>query len=156
MKPWLILAALAASFFASPVSAQTPVSCQVAPGTVSASGSVQLQCDSAGNLKTTGGGGTAAVPATGTGGFTAVTVGTTSAQAAAAATRTERLSVKNESATASIAICLGTCTAALNSAGSITIAPGQLLTLSNDAYVPGDAVAAIASATSTPVTVWSK
>lgn len=99
---------------------------------------------------------TTAVPA-GTGGFTgSLSVGTASAQLAAAAARTARLAVKNESASASIAVCLGACTAALNTSGSMTIPPGQMLTLSDAAYVPGDAVNAIASSAATPVTVWSK
>jgi hypothetical protein len=94
-------------------------------------------------------------PATGTGGVTSATVGTTSAQVSAAATRTAILALQNVSASASVACALGA-TAVLNSAGSFQIAAGQMLTLSNDMYVPGDAVNCIASAVSTPVTVFSK
>lgn len=103
----------------------------------------------------TGAGYNAVTPITGTGGVTAVTVGTASAQAIAAATRTAILAFKNESTSASIAISLGG-TAALNTAGSFTIPPGQLLTLSTPAYVPGDAINAIASAATTPMTVFAK
>lgn len=110
-----------------------------------------LQLDASGNLKVSD----TSVPTNGTGGVTAVTVGTSSAQAVAAATRTARLAIQNVSASASIACSLGG-TAALNTAGSFMIAPGQLLTLSDPVYVPGDALNCIASAAGTPAMVWSK
>lgn len=84
----------------------------------------------------------------------AATIGSSSALLLPVAAEGRRLlAIKNESTTASIAVCFGSCTAALNTAGSITIAPGQLLTFATTQAVPADAVSAIASASSTPATV---
>jgi len=95
-------------------------------------------------------------PTTGTGGVTAVTVGTSSAQALAAASgnRLTMLALQNVSASASIACNLGG-TAALNTAGNFQIGPGQMLTW-NSTYIPQDAINCIASAASTPLTVMAK
>lgn len=154
MKAFSVLAGLGLAWLAAPAWAQQPVvGCRVSPGTVAAppSGIVPIQCDAQGNIKVSD----TSVPTVGTGGVTAVTVGTSSAQAVAAATRTARLAIQNVSASANIACALGA-TAALNTAGSWMIAPGQLLTFSDPTYTPGDAVNCIASAAGTPATVWSK
>ena len=86
-----------------------------------------------------------AAPGTGTGGITAATVGTSSTQVLAAGTRIAVLTIQNVSTSASVACALGT-SATLNTAGSFQLAAGQLLTLSNGAYIPGDAINCIASA----------
>ena len=93
-------------------------------------------------------------PASGTGGFNAVTAGITSAKALPAAPHTCTLiEIDNESSAASIAACFGSsCTAALNTAGSFTIAPGTTRIWSGP-YVPADQINIIASAASTPVTI---
>lgn len=97
----------------------------------------------------------AIVPLSGTGNVTSATVGTTSAQALAAATRSQILEIQNVSASASVACSLGG-TAALNTAGSFQIASGALLVLSSQTYVPGDAINCIASAAATPITILAK
>jgi Zn-dependent alcohol dehydrogenase len=87
-----------------------------------------------------------------TGSTTAVTVGTSSAQALAAAVSVRRfLAIDNESTTAAVACAFGA-TAALNTAGSWTIPPGMTRTW-NGTFVPSDAVNCIAGAAGTPVTV---
>lgn len=94
-----------------------------------------------------------APPGSGTGGFYAVTAGTSSSTALAAAVHNRTLiAIDNESASASIAVCFGSCTPALNTAGSFTIPPGQTRTWRGP-YVPADQINVIASAASTPVTV---
>lgn len=105
-------------------------------------------------VRVTGGGGTVTpIPATGTGGQNAITVTNSSASLLAARTAPKyALSVKNESTTASIAICFGTCTAALNTAGSITLAPGQVWSASS-AFIPLDAIVGISSAATSPATI---
>ena len=91
--------------------------------------------------------------AVGTGGQNAVTVTSTSAQILAVRAGPKyALSIKNESTTASIAICFGSCTAALNTAGSITIGPGVLWSAS-PAYIPLDAIIGISSAATSPATI---
>lgn len=95
------------------------------------------------------------IPATGTGGFTAVTVGTSSAQALAAAplpNGRKLLAIDNESTTATIACRFGAA-AALNTAGSYTIPAGAIMTWSAPSYVPADVVNCIATAAGTPVTI---
>jgi hypothetical protein len=91
----------------------------------------------------------------------AATVGTSSAQVLAAPTNGERyfLSIDNESASATIACAFGR-TAALNTAGSYTIAASQarIWQMPQDWYnhpIPSGAVNCIASAASTPVTIES-
>lgn len=92
------------------------------------------------------------LPASTTGSTDAVTVGTTSSQALAAAAGIRRfLAIDNESMTAAIACAFGGA-AALNTAGSWTIPPGMTRTW-NGTFVPSDAVNCIASAAGTPVTV---
>jgi hypothetical protein len=83
---------------------------------------------------------------------TAATVGTSSAQAVASATWTY-VAIDNESASASIACSFGGI-AALNSAGSWTVPPGQTRTWAPGA-APSGAINCIASAVSTPVTIAS-
>lgn len=94
------------------------------------------------------------LPMSGTGGQNAVTVTNSSASLLAARTAPQAaLSVKNESTTASIAICFGSsCTAALNTAGSITIGPG-LLWSASPGYVPLDQIKGISSAATSPATI---
>lgn len=83
---------------------------------------------------------------------TAYTAGTSSAQALGAATaRVSLLAIDNESPTASIAVSFGG-TAALNTAGSFTIGPGQTRTW-NAGFAPMRAIDIIASVASTPVTI---
>lgn len=98
---------------------------------------------------------TAAGPYTGTGGITAFTVTTSSSQALPASPRSAVLTIQNVGTTNPVACALGA-TAALNTAGSFQIAAGQLLTLSNQTYVPGDAINCIASTSSTPITIFAK
>lgn len=81
---------------------------------------------------------------------TAATIGATSAQALAGGTR-KYLLIKNESASAFIA-CRFAGTAALNTAGSITLAPYAGFTWEGT-FVPSDAINCIASAGSTPATI---
>lgn len=89
-------------------------------------------------------------PSSVTGSVTPATIGTSSAQVLAAGSR-RLVTIDNESATATIACAFGA-TAAINTAGSYTIAPGY--TRVWDKYpVPADAVNCIASAASTPATV---
>lgn len=92
------------------------------------------------------------LPASGPGGGgTAVTVGAASAQAVAAATGPRKLvAIDNESTTATIACNFGG-TAALNTAGSWTIPPGNTRTWAGP-FVPTDAINCIASAGGTPAT----
>lgn len=88
------------------------------------------------------------------GNATGFTVGASSALLIPADAHGRRmLSIKNESASASIAVCFGTCTAALNTAGNYTIGPQQVITWNTTLAVPSDSINAIASAASTPVTV---
>lgn len=83
---------------------------------------------------------------------TAVTVGDSSAQALAANTSRAYLQIKNESATATVAFRLGA-TAAINTAGSITLGPGGSATY--DTKCPTAAINMIASVASTPATILS-
>lgn len=83
---------------------------------------------------------------------TAVTAGTSSNQGLASGTR-KFLAISNESASAFVAFSLGG-TAALNTSGSKTLAPMNSFTFDAD-FVPSDAINVIASAASTPVTIWS-
>lgn len=85
-----------------------------------------------------------------TGSVTAATIGTSSAQVLAAASR-QLLAIDNESTTATIACAFGA-PAAINTAGSFTLAPG-VTRVWKDYPVPADAVNCIASAASTPATV---
>lgn len=96
------------------------------------------------------------VPTLGTGGVNAVTVTNSSAQALAARTAPQTsLNIKNESTTASIAFCLGSsCTAAINTAGSVTIPPNQLYAFGPN-YIPLDQINMISSVASSPATITS-
>ena len=104
-----------------------------------------------------GGSGTVtAVPSTGTGGYSAVTVTSTSGSILAArAAPKYALSVKNESTTATIAICFGSgCTAAINTAGSVTIPPGFMWAAA-PTYIPLDQINGTSSAATSPATIGS-
>jgi hypothetical protein len=95
-----------------------------------------------------------ALPAS-AGGIVAASVGTASAQVLAAATGVGRryLLIDNESATATIA-CTFDGAAALNTAGSWTIAPGGRLALGVGYGVSfSDSLNCIASADGTPATI---
>jgi hypothetical protein len=149
MRSLLVIAGLAlTATLSSPASAQTPV----AP-CVTSSGLPSSTCIPAGTsnpfpVKTS--------PATGSTGATGATVGTTSALALAAGTRSAVLTLQNVSASAAIACTFAPGTAALNTAGSFQLAAGQLLTLSNTSYIPADAINCIASAAATPLTIYAK
>lgn len=156
MKRLWFIAGLALVWFVAPATAQNLTACQVAAGTVSASGTVPLQCDTSGNLKTVGGSGAAPTPVSGTGGVSSVTVGTSASTVSAAATRTARLSVTNVSSTAILSCTLGATTPVSGAAGTFTVGPRQILSFANDAYVPADQLQCISDTTSTPATVWSK
>lgn len=109
-----------------------------------------------GSLYTTSGSTTPVItaPQTGTGGQNAVTVTNVSGQILALRTAPQyALSIKNESTTASIAFCFGTsCTAALNTAGSITLSPGQLYSESAT-FIHLDRINGISSAATSPATI---
>lgn len=83
---------------------------------------------------------------------TAVTVTNSSAQALAGGSR-KYLMIKNESASAFVA-CKFAGTAALNTAGSITLAPYSAFTWESS-FVPNDAVNCISSVASSPATLVS-
>lgn len=84
---------------------------------------------------------------------TAVAVGVASAQAVPQNLSRGGIIFKNESATASIAICPSSFgAAALNTAGSITLAPGGSITIDNVRTV--DSFNAIASVAGAALTVW--
>lgn len=91
-----------------------------------------------------------AAPTTSAATTTAATIGASSAQALAGGSR-KYLLIKNESASAFIA-CRFAGTAALNTAGSITLAPYAGFTWEGT-FVPNDAINCIASASSTPATL---
>lgn len=98
--------------------------------------------------------GGAAIAASGVRTITAVTIAASSAQAIASSAGGRMfLSINNESTTATIACAFGA-TAAINTAGSYTISPGQgrTWTGSRDFPLKGDAINCIASAASTPAT----
>lgn len=83
----------------------------------------------------------------------AVTVGASSAQALAApGIAYNFLSIDNESATATIACSFGGA-AALNTAGSYTILPGQTRVWNAPGWHTNQAINCIASASSTPATI---
>lgn len=92
-------------------------------------------------------------PSSGPATVTSATVGTSASQILPAATnRRLNLSVCDESASASVAVSLGSTVPAINGAGSWTLA--SLACISWTGYfVPSDSVHAIASAASTPVTI---
>lgn len=90
-------------------------------------------------------------PASVTGGVTGPTVGTSSAQALAAGLRIA-LAIQNVSATASVGCRADGGTAALNTAGTYMLSPGQLLSWGPTA-IPAGQVNCIASASSTPITI---
>lgn len=92
-------------------------------------------------------------PATGVAITTSASVGVASAQALASGAR-KYLLLNNESASAFVA-CAFAGSAALNTAGSITLAPYQSFTWESS-FVPNDAVNCIASAAATPLTIVSQ
>lgn len=79
------------------------------------------------------------------------TVTNSSAAFLAASAATKYLFIKNESATASIALNFANGTAALNTAGNITLTPGQWQEFTT--FIPTGAITAISSAASSPATV---
>lgn len=81
---------------------------------------------------------------------TAVTVTNASAQAVGSHER-YLLALDNESATATVACAFGA-TAAINTAGSFTIGPGQTRTWTGQ-RIPSDAINCISSVASSPLTV---
>jgi hypothetical protein len=94
------------------------------------------------------------IPASTTGSVTAATIGVAHAQVLAAAANGRRLlAIANQSATATIACSAGG-TAALNTAGSYTIPPLNILTW-NGTSVPADAIDCISDTASTPATFQS-
>lgn len=80
-----------------------------------------------------------------------ITVTNSSGAFLAASTATKFLSCKNESATASIALNFAGGTAALNTAGNITLTPGAAITF-DGTQVPTGAITAISSVASSPAT----
>jgi hypothetical protein len=90
----------------------------------------------------------------GTGTYSSVTVGTSSAQALAAGSASKFLDIMNESASATIACAFGA-TAVINGGGSITFPPGWHRSWEGS-FVPTDAVNCIASGASTPATIGVK
>jgi len=95
-----------------------------------------------------------AAPANATGAYSAVSIGTTSAQALASSTAKVFLDIVNAGATATIACAFGT-TAIINGSGSITIPPNWHRSWEGS-FVPSDAVNCIASASSSPATIGAK
>jgi hypothetical protein len=89
-------------------------------------------------------------PSSAVGTVTAAAVGTSSATVLAPGAR-RLLAIDNESTTATIACAFGAA-AAINTAGSFTIPPGQTR-MWKDYPVPADAVNCIANAAATPATV---
>lgn len=79
----------------------------------------------------------------------AATITNSSAQLVAGANRT-LIAIDNESTTATIACNFGG-TAAINTAGSWTLTPGQTRTWKTDP-IPGDAINCISSAATSPAT----
>ncbi len=111
-----------------------------------------LSQDLAGNIRTTNSGSTSNNPS-GAVTTTPVTAGASSTTWLAASTTRRFLQIKNESLSATVAFRLDGGTAAINTAGSITLVPGGSATY--DSFVPTGAITGIASAASTPVTVES-
>lgn len=92
-------------------------------------------------------------PSSGPAAVSTATVGTSASQILAAATsRRLNLSVCNVSASATVAVSLGTTAPALNTAGSWTLNSGQCIAW-DGLFVPSDSLHAIASAANTPLTV---
>ena len=90
----------------------------------------------------------------GTGGFSGTLVGTSATPVLAARVAPQRdLTLRNESTSASIAVAFGA-QPFLNTAGSITLGPGDSLNWSGS-YVPLDAINAIASAAGAQLTIGS-
>lgn len=81
----------------------------------------------------------------------AYTAGTSSAQARPELPARAYLRVKNESASATIAVAFGATAAAVNTAGCFTLAAGAALDWAYDC--PSDAVNVIGSGAGTPVTI---
>lgn len=85
---------------------------------------------------------------------TAATVGVASAQCIGQNLTRTRIIFANQSATATIAICPTSFGAAvLGAAGAINLGPGAVLILDGE-VVSVDAFNAIATAASTPLTIW--
>ena len=97
--------------------------------------------------------GSTITPATATGKFSQVTVGSSSAQVLAAGGATVYLALINPNAPggATVSCAFGTA-AVLNGAGTVTLLPGQIFTMENS-FIDSDAINCIASSASTPFTV---
>lgn len=95
------------------------------------------------------------LPTAGAATVSAKTVTNSSAAFLAASSATTFLLVKNEDTVASIALNFAGGTAALNTAGNITLPPGASITL-DGSFVPTGAITAISSAASSPATVIAK
>lgn len=80
------------------------------------------------------------------------TVTNSSASFLSASAATLFLLIKNEDTSASIALNFAAGTAVLNTAGNITLGPGQSITF-DGSYVPSGAITAISSAATSPATV---
>ncbi len=97
-------------------------------------------------------------PTNSAGAYSAATVGTSSGSILAASTATVYLEVINDSPTATVCVNVGsaaTISGTTCAAGEIPLGPiGSHLW--NSSYVPSDQIFAIASASSTPVTVGAK
>jgi hypothetical protein len=94
------------------------------------------------------------VPTNSAGAFSGTTVGTSATSILAANAAKVFLQIVNAGSTATLWINFGG-TAAVNGSGSIPIVPGGAWT-SNAAFVPSDPVSAIATASSTPITIGAK
>ena len=93
------------------------------------------------------------LPSTGTGAFIAKTIGTGASTVLAAGNTTTYLLLANPSvAGGNTVYCAFGSTAVVNAAGTIPVAPGQIMTFEGS-YVPRDAVSCIATGASTPFTL---
>lgn len=104
-----------------------------------------------------------AKPLTGTGAYPQVNVGTSSSVIVAASTATTFIDITNVSATATVILSIGgtptiTGTQGGGTGGLISLPPGWHKSFPDPAggYLPTDAISAISSAASTPVTVGVK
>lgn len=95
------------------------------------------------------------LPTAAAGTVSAKTVTNSSAAFLAASSATTFLLIKNEDTVASIALNFANGSAALNTAGNITLPPGASITFDAN-FVPTGAITAISSAASSPATVIAK
>lgn len=122
--------------------------------TIPANGQISKSCNpimSTNPMPVTGTISATTTPAKASGAYSAATITNSSTQALAASATRGFLDIKNESSTATIACRLGG-TAALNTAGSLTIPPNWHYSWDGN-FVPSDAVNCISSAASSPATI---